>query len=173
MNLPERAQRQRGSTMKVRRLQSKWMTLVAVLSGGLGVSTPGSAIAQSVTVAQASIAVPPVVQVRSVSTLSTQRVDARRIEVTQRVVTAANTSYSMTVLLAARGVENGREPARVFVRSRDGAFVTLQADTRVSVSTGERGSESVTSVVFRIEAAGVAPDSALARVLFRPVASAR
>jgi len=144
-----------------------------VVVGMLVISAGRPTGAQSVASASATLAVPAIVQVRSVSTMTTRRLDARLIEVTQRVVAAANTSYSMTVQPAVSVGANNGQPSRVFVRSIDGAFVPLDADGRVFVATGERGPKSITNVVFRIDDAGVSPDSALARVVFRPVSSVR
>ena len=146
-----------------------WVVVVGVLV----ISAGRPAGAQSVASASATVTVPALVQVRSVSTMTTRRLDARLIEVTQRVVAAANTSYSMTVQPTVSVAADNGQSSRVLVRSIDGAFVPLDADGRVFVATGERGPESITYVVFRIDGAGVTPDSALARVVFRPVSSAR
>src|SRR5262245_22171778 len=127
------------------------------VAGILVVLTTQNTRAQSGTVARATITVPPIMQVRSASTITTLRVNERLVEVTQRVVTAANASYSMTVMPSANVGENSRGLSRVFVRVVDGAFVPLEAAAGAVVARGERGPASLTSVVFRIESAGGEP----------------
>lgn len=138
----------------------------------VAIATTRPCVAQSAA-AHATVTLPAVVAVRSVSTTARQRISERLIEVTQRVVTSANTSFAMTVLWSADGGGPTSERSRAFVRDVNGVFVPLEAGTRVLVAKGGgRGAESSTMVVFRIEASGVETAVALPYVAYEAVADA-
>ena len=148
-------------------IELKGRIVVAAVAVVVAITTT-PCVAQSAA-AHATVTLPAVVAVRSVSTIASRRIGERLIEVTQRVITSANTSFAMTVLQSADGGRTG-ERSRAFVRDVNGALVPLEAGTRVLVAKGGvRGAESTTTVVFRIEAT----DVALPRVVYEAVADVR
>jgi hypothetical protein len=154
-------------------IELKGRVTMAALAVVAAIATTRACVAQSAE-AHATVTLPAVVVVRSVSTISTRRIGERLIEVTQRVMTSANTSFAMTVVKSADGGGATSERSRAFVRDVNGAFVPLESGTRVLVAKGGvRGAESSTGVVFRIEASGVETAVALPRVVYEAVADAR
>ena len=153
------------------RIELKGRFAVAAVAVVVAIARTRACVAQSAA-AHATVTLPAVVAVRSVSTIASRRIAERLIEVTQRVITSANTSFAMTVFQSDGGRTNER--SRAFVRDVNGAFVPLEAGTRVLVAKGGvRGAESSTTVVFRIAASGVETDVALPRVVYEAVADAR
>jgi hypothetical protein len=144
--------------------------IMAALAAVAAIATTRPCAAQSAA-AYATVTLPAVAVVRSVSTMASRRMGERLIELTQRVLTSANTSFAMAVVPS-----DGRtsERSRAFVRNVNGAFVPLEAGMRVIVAKGGvRGAESTTMVVFRIEASGVETAVALPHVVYEAVADAR
>ena len=155
------------------RIERKGRIVTAALAVVVGITATRASIAQSAA-AHATVTLPAVVVVRSVSTIATRRIGDRLVEVTQRVVTSANTSFAITVVPPADDGARSNERSRAFVRDANGGFVPLEAGSRVIVARGgARGAESATTVTFRIEASGVATDVALPRVVYEAVADAR
>ena len=153
-------------------IELKGRFAVAAVAVVVAIARTRACVAQSAA-AHATVTLPAVVAVRSVSTIASRRIAERLIEVTQRVITSANTSFAMTVFQSDGGGRTN-ERSRAFVRDVNGAFVPLEAGTRVLVAKGGvRGAESSTTVVFRIAASGVETDVALPRVVYEAVADAR
>ena len=154
-------------------IELKGRFAVAAVAVVVAIARTQACVAQSAA-AHATVTLPTVVAVRSVSTIASRRIAERLIEVTQRVITSGNTSFAMTVFQSADGGGRTSERSRAFVRDVNGAFVPLEAGTRVLVAKGGvRGAESSTTVVFRIAASGVETDVALPRVVYEAVADAR
>ena len=163
----------RGTATTMMSIELKGRIVTAALAVVIAITTTRACVAQS-GAAHATVTLPEVVVVRSVSTIASRRIGERLIEVTQRVITSANTSFAMTVVASADGGARTGERSRAFVRIMNGAFVPLEAGTRVLVAQGGvRGGESTFTVVFRIEASGVETDVALPRVAYEAVADAR
>ena len=162
----------RGTAITVMSIEPRARIVVAALAVVVAITTTRACVAQSA-MAHATVTLPAVVVVRSVSTIASRRIGDRLVEVTQRVITSANTSFAITVVPSSAGRPTN-ERSRAFVRDANGAFVPLEAGTRVIVAKdGVRGAESATTVIFRIEALGVETDVALPRVVYEAVADAR
>jgi hypothetical protein len=153
-------------------IELKGRIITAALAVVAAIATTRACAAQSAA-AHATVTLPTVVVVRSVSSIANRRIGERLIELTQRVTTSANTSFAMAVVPSDGGGRTS-ERSRAFVRNVNGAFVPLEAGTRVLVAKGGvRGAESTTVVVFRIEASGVETAVALPHVVYEAVADAR
>jgi len=140
-------------------LHSLGVVAAAGLLASSAARTGGAQTVQS----SAVIGIAPVVQIRSVSAPSTRRLGAGLLEVTQQVSTAANARYNLNVLSL------GDATSRVLVQSVNGAFVPVTSGNNVVATRGDRGRESVTTVVLRIETTTGRTD-ALELIAFQAVA---
>ena len=157
--------------MRARRIECRRVAMVGV-AGLMAATVPHVSLAQSAS-ATATMTMPAVAHVRSTSMTAARRIGEQLIEVTQRVITSANASYSLMAVRSADNEIATGERAHVFARGVNGEFVPVEAGSRVLVSRGARGEESVTTVVLRVETRGVDPSAVLRRIAFEATAEAR